>query len=70
LRRFCLDRIPFEIYEDILTCRHATGQSGSGFEGDFGGEAEGIEEAEEKVGGDGFGVAVEDGGDAGARSAG
>ena len=35
LSRFA--RIPFEIYEDILTCRHATGQSGGGFEGDFGG---------------------------------
>jgi hypothetical protein len=41
---------------------------GGGLEGDFGGEAEGIEEAEEEVGGDGLSVAVEDGGDAGTGS--
>ena len=43
--------------------------SGGGFEGDFGGEAEGVQEAEQEIGGDGLGVAVEDGGDAGAGSA-
>jgi len=40
--------------------------SGGGFEGNFGGVAEGIEEAEEKVGSDGLGVPVENGGDTGA----
>lgn len=36
-------------------------------ERNFGGVAEGIEDAEEEVGGDLLGVAVDDGGDAGAR---
>ena len=37
---------------------------------DFGGVAEGVEDAEEEIGGDVFGVAVHDGGDAGARGTG
>jgi hypothetical protein len=41
-------------------------ESGGGFEGDFGGEAEGIGETEEKVGRHGLGVTVEDGGAVGA----
>jgi hypothetical protein len=45
-------------------------ESGGFLEGDFGGVAEGVEDTQEEIGGDVFGVAVEDGGDAGARSAG
>ena len=45
----------------------AAAESGGFLEFDFGGVAEGIEDAEEEIGGDVFGVAVHDGGDAGAR---
>ena len=42
-------------------------ESGDLLEFNFGGVAEGIEDAEEEIGGDVSGVAVHDGGDAGAR---
>ncbi len=41
--------------------------SGGFLEFEFGGVAEAIEDAEEEIGGDVFGVAVHDGGDTGAR---
>lgn len=43
------------------------GWSGGLLEFEFGGVAEGVEDAEEEIGGDVFGVAVHDGGDPGAR---
>ena len=42
-------------------------ESGGFLEFEFGGVAEGVEDAEEEIRGDVFGVAVHDGGDAGAR---
>ena len=42
-------------------------ESGGFLEFDFGGVAEGVEDAEEEIGRDIFGVAVHDGGEAGAR---
>jgi len=45
--------------------RHSA--SSSFLEFDFGGVAEGVENAEEEIGRDVFGVAVHDGGNAGAR---
>lgn len=45
----------------------ARAESGGFLEFDFGGVAEGVEDAEEEIGGNVFGVAVHDGGEAGAR---
>jgi len=41
--------------------------SGGFLEFDFGGVAEGVEDAEEEIGGDVLGIAVHDGGEASAR---
>jgi hypothetical protein len=55
---------------EVKACQHSAAYSQlvSGFEGDFGGVPEGIEDAKQEIGGDRFGIAVEDGGDAGAGS--
>ena len=50
-----------------MTVGGVAAKSGGFLEFDFGGVAEGIEDAEEEIGGDVSGVAVHDGGDTGAR---
>ena len=47
--------------------RGSRAESGGFLEFEFGGIAEGIKDAEEEIGGDVSGVAVHDGGEAGAR---